>query len=138
MLSFKPTLSLSSFNFIKRLFSFSSLSALRVVSSASVKLLSTRFVVVVQLLSHVRLFVTPWTVACQASLSFTISWSLPKFMFFELVIPSNHLILCYPLLLLPSIFLSIKVFPMSRLFSSGGQRIGVLASASVLPMNIQG
>ena len=61
-------------------------------------------VVVVQLLSHVRLFVTPWTVACQASLSFTISWSLLKLMSIKSVMPSSHLILCPPLLLLPSIF----------------------------------
>ena len=66
--------------------------------------------VVVQLLSHVRLFVTPWTVAHQASLSFTISWSLLKFMSFESVILSSHLILCGLLLLLPSIFSSIRVF----------------------------
>ena len=64
----------------------------------------------VQSLSHIRLFVTPWTAARQASLSFTISWSLPKFMFIESVMPSNHLILCQPLLLLPSIFLSIRGF----------------------------
>ena len=66
--------------------------------------------VVVQLLSHVWLFVTPWTVAHQASLSFTISWSLLKFMSFESVILSSHLILCRLLLLLPSIFPSIRVF----------------------------
>ena len=59
---------------------------------------------VIQSLSHVRLFVTPWTAPCQASLSFTISWSLLKFMSTESVMPSNHLILCHPLLLLPSIF----------------------------------
>ena len=58
----------------------------------------------------VRLFVTPWTVACQAYLSFTISWSLPKPMSIESVMPSNHLILCCPLLLLPSIFPSVRVF----------------------------
>ena len=63
----------------------------------------------VQLLSHVRLFATPWTAACQASLSITNSWSLPKFMSIESVMPSNHLILCRPLLL-PSIFPSIRVF----------------------------
>ena len=57
-----------------------------------------------------QLFVTAWTTACQASLSFTISWSLLKFMSIELMMPSNHLILCHPLLLLPSIFPSIKVF----------------------------
>ena len=64
----------------------------------------------VQLLSRVQLFATPWTAASQASLSITISHSLPKFMSIELVMPSNHLILCYPLLLLPSIFPSIRVF----------------------------
>ena len=64
----------------------------------------------VQSLSHVQIFETPWTVACQASLSFTISWSLLKLMFIESVMPSNHLILCHPLLLLPSIFPSIRVF----------------------------
>ena len=60
--------------------------------------------VVVQLLSHVWLFVTPWTVPCQASLSFTISWSLLKLISIESVVPSNYLILCHPLLLLPSTF----------------------------------
>ena len=64
---------------------------------------------VVQLLSRVWLFVMPWTAACQASLSFTLSWSLLKLMSIELVMPSNHLILCCPLLLLPSIFPSIRV-----------------------------
>ena len=66
--------------------------------------------IVVQLLSHVQLFVTPWTAAHQASLSFTISRSLLKLMSIELVMPSNHLILCCPLLLLLSIFPSCKVF----------------------------
>ena len=65
---------------------------------------------VVQSLSHVQLFVTPWTAAHQASLSFTISWSLFKLMSIESVMPSNHLILCYLLLLLPSIFPSNRVF----------------------------
>ena len=64
----------------------------------------------VQLLSHVQIFVTPWTAACQASLSITNSWSLLKFMSIETVMPSNHLILCHPLLLLPSVFPSIRVF----------------------------
>ena len=64
---------------------------------------------VVQLLSHVQLLAAPWTAACQASLSFTISWSLFKLMSIESVVPSNHLIPC-PLLLLPSIFPSISVF----------------------------
>ena len=58
----------------------------------------------------VRLFATPWTTACQASLSITNSQSLPKLMSTESVMPSNHLILCHPLLLLPSIFPSIRVF----------------------------
>ena len=64
----------------------------------------------VQLLSCERFFATPWTAAHQASLSITISWSLLKLMFIESVMPSNHLILCHPLLLLPSIFPSIRVF----------------------------
>ena len=64
----------------------------------------------VQLLSPVRLFSTPWTAACQASLSITKSQSSPKLTFIESVMPSNHLILCRPLLLLPSIFLSLRVF----------------------------
>ena len=66
--------------------------------------------IVVQLLSCVQLFATPWTAACQASLSFTISWSLLKLMSIESVMPSNHLILCCPLLLLPSVFSSFRVF----------------------------
>ena len=64
----------------------------------------------VQLLSHVRLFETSWTAACQASLSITNSRSLLKLMSMESVMPSNHLILCHPLLLPPSIFPSIRVF----------------------------
>ena len=64
----------------------------------------------VQLLSHVQLFATPWTAACQASLSITYSWSLIKLISIESVIPSNHLILCCPLLLLPLIFPSINIF----------------------------
>ena len=65
-----------------------------------------------QVLSLVWLFATPWTAACQASLLLTISWSLPRFMSIASVMPSNHLILCCPLLLLPSIF------PIIRLFSN--------------------
>ena len=86
---------------------------------------------------------TPWTAACQASLPITTnSWSLLKHMTIELVMPSNHLILCPPLLLLPSPSLlhpspTSGSFPMSQFFTSGGQSIGVSASASVLPMNIQ-
>ena len=71
---------------------------------------SSFLVVVVQLLSHIRLFVAPWTAACQTSLSFTICWSLPKFMSNESVIPSNHLFHCCPLFHLPSIFPSIRIF----------------------------
>ena len=68
------------------------------------------FGVIVQSLSCVQLFVTPWTAAHQASLSITNSWSLLKFKSTESVMPSNHLILCHPLLLLPSIFPSIRIF----------------------------
>ena len=67
-------------------------------------------VVVVQLLSCVQLFASPWTAARQVSLSFTISQSLLKLMSIESVMPSNQLILCHPLLLLPSIFANIRVF----------------------------
>ena len=66
--------------------------------------------VVIQLLRCVRLFATPCTAALQASLAFTISWSLLKLMSIALVMPSNHLISCCPLLLLPSVFPSIRVF----------------------------
>ena len=65
---------------------------------------------VVQSLGHVQLCATPWTPACQASLSFTIARSLPKLMSIESVMPFSHLVLCHPLLLLPSFFPSIKVF----------------------------
>jgi len=91
----------------------------------------------VQLLSRVQLFVTPWTAARQASLSITNSRSLFKLMYVKLVMPSSHLILCHPLLLLPQSFPASGSFPMSQLFASGGQSIGVSASASVLPMNSQ-
>jgi len=64
----------------------------------------------IQLLSHVQLFATPWTAACQASLFITNSQSLLRLMSMESVMPSNHLILCRPLLLLPSIFPTIRVF----------------------------
>ena len=67
-------------------------------------------VIAVQSQSRILLFVTPWTAACQASLSSTISRSLLKLMSTELVMPSNHLILCHPLLLMASIFPSIRVF----------------------------
>ena len=66
--------------------------------------------IIVQSLSHVQLLATPQTAACQASLAFPISWSLPKLMSIKLMFPSNHFILCCPLLLLPSIFFIIRVF----------------------------
>ena len=91
----------------------------------------------VQSFRRVWLFATPWTIARQASLSITNSQSLLKLMSNELVMPSRHLILCHPLLLLPSIFPSIRYFQMSQLFTSGGQSTEVSASTSVLPMNIQ-
>ena len=90
----------------------------------------------VQSLSHVWLFTTPWTAACQASLSITNSRSL--LMSIESVMPSNHLILC--LILFSShlqSFPAYQSFLMSRVFASGGQSIGISASTSVLPMNIQ-
>ena len=91
----------------------------------------------VQLLSCIRLCVTPRIAARQASLSITKSQSLLKLISIESVMLSNHLILCCPLLLLPSIFPNIRIFQMSQFFASGGQSIGASASASVLPMNIQ-
>ena len=94
-------------------------------------------VVVVQSLSHVQLFATPWTAAHQASLSLTISQSLLIFMTIESEMPSNHLILYRPLLHIHSIFPSIGSFQMRCLFTSGGLSIGVSALASVPPMNIQ-
>ena len=87
-------------------------------------------IVVVHSLSHVWFFVTPWTAACQASLSFTITWSLFKLMSIELVMASNRL------LLLPY-FPASGSFPMSQFLASGGQSIWASASALVLPMNIQ-
>ena len=93
----------------------------------------------VQSLSCVWLFETPWTAAHQASLSNTNSRSLLKLTSIESVMPSNHLILCCPLLLPPSIFPSIRVFSNESVLcqSLGGQSIGVSASALVLAMNIQ-
>ena len=90
----------------------------------------------VQLLSHVQLFVTPWTAARQASLSFTISWSSLKLMSIESVMPSNHLNLSHRLLLLPSIIPSITAFSNESALHINGQSIR--ASASVLPVNTQG
>ena len=92
----------------------------------------------VQSLSHVRLFLTPWSAAHQASLSITNSWSLLKLMSIELVMLSNNLILCYPFCSCLQSFPASGSFPKSQFFTSGGQSIGVSASVSVLPMNIQG
>ena len=91
----------------------------------------------VQSLSCVQIFAAPWTAAHQASLFFTISLSLLNLMSIELVMPSNHLIFCHPLLLLPSTFPRIRDFSNESAFASGGQSIGASASASVLPLNIQ-
>ena len=94
--------------------------------------------VVAESLSYVQLFATPWTVACQAPLSSTMSESLFRFVFTELVMLCNHLILCCLFLLLPSIFPESESFLKSQLFASGDQSIRASASVSVLPMNIQG
>ena len=83
--------------------------------------------VVVQSLSHVQLIATPWTAAHQASLSFTISQSLLRLMTIELVMSSNHLILCHSLLLLPSIFPSIRVFSSKLVIHIRWQSIGASA-----------
>ena len=91
----------------------------------------------VQLLSRVQLFVTPWTAACQASLSITNSQSLLKPMSIESVRPSNHLILCCPLLLPPSIFPSIKVFSNESVLRIRWTKYWIFSFKSVLPMNIQ-
>ena len=93
----------------------------------------------VQSLSHVRLFVTPWTAAHKTSLSITNSWNLLKLMSIELVMLSNHLIFCHSLLLLPSIFPSIRwVFSNESVFLHQVAKVlEYSASVSVLPKNIQ-
>ena len=93
---------------------------------------------VVQLLSHVRLFVSPWSAARQATLSFTISLNLLKLMFIELTMPSTISSSVAPFLSCPQFFPALEYFPMSQLFVSGRQSIGTSASASVLLVNIQG
>ena len=93
--------------------------------------------VVFQSLSLIRLFETPWTAAHQTSLSFTISWSLLKLMSTELMMPSNHLILCSPFSSCPQSFPASGSFPMSQLFASSGQSTGASVLASVLPVDIQ-
>ena len=92
---------------------------------------------VIQSLSSVQLFAASWIAGSQFSLSLTISQSLLKLMSVESVM-LPHLFLCLPILLLSSIFPSIRVFAMSQFFASGGHTTGASASASVLPMNIQG
>ena len=106
----------------------------------------------VQSPSHVWLSVTPWTAAHQASLSFTISLSLLRLMSIESVMPSNNLILCHPLLLLPSVFLSIRVFSnrsallirwpkywsFSFSISSSNEYSGLTGCISVLPKRLSG
>ena len=97
------------------------------------------FVVAVQLLSHVQLFVIPWTAVCQTSLSITNSQSLLKLMSIESVLPSNQLI-SFSVIPFSSCLQSFPAsgsFIMNQLFVSGGQSIGISASASVLLMNIQ-
>ena len=91
----------------------------------------------VQLPSSICLFVIPWTAGYQTSLSITSSWCWLKLTSIASVMPSNHLILCRPLLLLPSIFPRIRVFTNELALRIGGQSIGASTSASVLPMNIQ-
>ena len=91
----------------------------------------------VQFSCSVMLFATPWTAAYQVSLAITISQSLLKLMSIESVMPSNHLIHCHPLLLLPSIFPSIRVFSNKSVLHIRWPNIGDSASTSILPMNIQ-
>ena len=91
----------------------------------------------VQSLSRVRLFVTPWTTACQASLSITNLRSLLKLMSIELVMPSNLLILYHPLLLLPSIFPSFRVFSSESALCITWPKYWSFSLASVLPVTIQ-
>ena len=95
-----------------------------------------RIICCAQSFSYVWLFVTPWTAACQASLCFTVSWSLLKLMSIESVMLYNQLVICRPLLLLPSIFPSIRFFS-NELTLHIRWPNGVSASASVLPMSIQ-
>ena len=101
------------------------------------KMVIIRIIRSVQSIGPVRLFVTPWTATCQASLSFIISWSLLKLMSIELVMPSNHVILCCPFLSCPQSFPASESLLMSWLLASGGQGIGASVLASVLPNNIQ-
>ena len=94
-------------------------------------------VIIVQLISCVRFFVTAWTVAHQASLSFTTSRSLRKFMSIESMMPSNHFVLCCPFLILPSILPRTRVFSDELTFHLGSHKYWGFSFRSVLPMNIQ-
>ena len=104
--------------------------SIRVFSNESVLHINS-----VQLLSHVQLFVIPWTAACQASLSITNSWSLPKAVSIESVMLSNHLILCCPLRLLTSIFPSITVFSNESALRIRWPKYWSFSFKKVLPMN---
>ena len=86
---------------------------------------------------HIQLFVTPRTAASQASLSITNSWSLLKFMSIELVMPANYLTLCHPLLFLPSIFPSIRVFSNESVLPIRRPKYWSFSFSIILPMNIQ-
>ena len=92
-------------------------------------------VVVVESLSYVCLFATPWNAACQASLSFSISWSLLKLISIESVMPSNHFILCCPLFLLPSIFPSIRNFSNESALHIRWPKYWSFSSFSISPSN---
>ena len=91
----------------------------------------------VQSLSYLCLFATPWITVRPASLSITNSWTSPKLMSIESVMPSSHLILCCPFSSCPQFLPALGSFPVSQLFTWGGQSIGVSALASVPPMNTQ-
>ena len=112
------------------------------IASPAVKICGQNVVavvdVVVQSLGHILLFGIPWTAACQAPLFSTICQSLLKFMSIELVMLSNHLILCCPSLLLPSVFPSIRVFPKESVLCIKWPKYWASTLASVLPVNIQG
>ena len=115
------------------IFQFIIFSALNVF----LKWITNKLPVVVQLLSCVWLFVTPWIAAGQVSLSFTISQSLLKLISIESIMASNHLVFCHPFSSRPQSFPASGSFPMSQFFPSGGQSIGASASASIPAMNIQ-
>ena len=115
---------------------FDSYTSFLIFIKSSRTCISPKLMINLLLFSHIQLFANPWTAACQASLSFTISWSLLRFMSNELVMVSNHLILWHPLLFLPSVFLSVRVFSSESDVHIRCQSME--ASASVLLMKIQG